>query len=222
MNTVPSATKNRYMYPITFTEYQAFIGLMMLAGVFRVHREPISKLYCVDPNLSRPIFKATLPRERFKVINTFLGIDDFRTRLERIKTNRLAPIKEVFEKLNCSLRESYNHKSFLRWTTLMSLTSTDCLCTVHALKARQYGIKIFVIADSLTFYPVNIEAYTDKNQLSNKPVDVVLRLPQHLRAEHVIIEDNFLHIYKKLLNLCIQHFCTLRKSEEKFLIGCKL
>ena len=104
----------------------------------------------------------------------------------------------------------------------MSLTSTDCLCSLHAVKARQYGIKMFVIADSLTFYPVNIEVYTDKNQLSNKPVDVVLRLPQHLKAEHVIIEDYFLHFYNKLLNLGIQHFGTLRKSEEKFLIGCKL
>ena len=130
MNTVPPATKNKYMYPITFTEFQAIIGLMMLVGVFRVHREPISKLYRVDPNLSRLIFKATLHRERFKVIITFLRIDDFRTRLERIKKNRLAPIKEVFEKLNCSLRESYNPKIFLRRT--------------NTYVVNEYGLPLFI------------------------------------------------------------------------------
>ena len=173
MNTVPSASKNRYMYPITFNEFQAFIGLMMLTGIFRVHRKPISNLYCDDSNLSRPIFKATLPRERFKLFLRFFRFDDFRTTLERIKTDRLASNREVFKKVTCALRESYNPNKLLTIDEHLCLNRGRCSFLQYIpSKPDRYGMKMFVIADSLTFYPINIDVYTVKNQLSNKPVDV--------------------------------------------------
>ena len=113
LSSLSGATKNKYIYPITFLQLQAFIGLIILTGVFRVHREPISNLYSDDPNLCRPIFRATLPREKFKVIFRFLRFDDYRTRLERIKTDRLAPIREVFEEVIHKLKTSYIPNKFI-------------------------------------------------------------------------------------------------------------
>ena len=41
----------RYFEDITLEEMQAFIGLMILTDIFRVSREPLSKLYSQNPNL---------------------------------------------------------------------------------------------------------------------------------------------------------------------------
>ena len=61
---------------------------MILNGVFRVNREPLSKLYPQDPNFCHIILKATLPRERFKTILRFLRFDTYETRLVRVSSNQ--------------------------------------------------------------------------------------------------------------------------------------
>ena len=49
----------------------AFFGLMLLIGVFRASRDPVNCIYSDDPNYSRPIFRDTMPRDRFKLILRF-------------------------------------------------------------------------------------------------------------------------------------------------------
>ena len=49
---------------------------MILFGVFRVNKEAITNLYSEDPNIYRPIIKASMPRDRLKVILRFLRFDD--------------------------------------------------------------------------------------------------------------------------------------------------
>ena len=65
---------------------------MILNGAFRASREPLSDLFSEDPNFGRPIFRATMPRERFKVFLRFLRFDDVDTRPERQKSDNLAAI----------------------------------------------------------------------------------------------------------------------------------
>ena len=86
----------------------SFIGLLILSGVFRSSREPISELYSDDPNRGRPIFPATMPRDRFKALLRFLRFDDLETRLERLATDRLAPIRHVFDAINYALKNAYS------------------------------------------------------------------------------------------------------------------
>ena len=56
-----------YYSLFSYDEILAFIGLLILSRVFRSIREPISDLYSEDPNRGKPIFPATMPRERFNV-----------------------------------------------------------------------------------------------------------------------------------------------------------
>ena len=58
-------------------------------------------------------------------------------------------------------------------------------------KPDRYGIKIYVLADSRNFYPVNFEVYCGKQAVSNSPKDLVLRLTSVLNAGHIICGDNY-------------------------------
>ena len=59
---------NNYIYPATFQEMKAFLGLIILCGCFRAYREPTTDLFSEDSNFDRPIFRTVMPRERFKSI----------------------------------------------------------------------------------------------------------------------------------------------------------
>ena len=215
----PSITKeSKYKTPLTVIELEAFIGLMLLTGVFRVNREPVSNLYCSDPNLARPIFKATLPRDRFKIILRYLRFDDFRTRIPRVINDRLAPIREILELINGSFKESYIPNTFL--------TVDEHLCKYRGRcpfkqyipsKPHRYGIKMFIVADSRNFYPNNVEIYTGKSTLSNSPQEIVLRLTAHLPRGHVIMGDNFftsLKLSNILLDRGIKYFLFEKNRRE--------
>ena len=177
LNTNRRDTNNTYFKKLTFEELQAFLGLLILVGVLRVNREPLSKLYCDDPNFSRPIFKSTMARERFKTILRFIRFDDYQTRLVRMATDRLAPIRDVLENVRERFKNSFNPHKFVTVDEHMCGFRGRCpFRQFIPTKPDRYGIKIFIIADSLNFYPINIEVYTGKTAFSNKPEDIVLLL----------------------------------------------
>ena len=94
-------------------ELRALTGLMILTGVFRASREPLESLFCEDLNFGKPIFRATMPRERMKTILKFLRFDDHSSWMERARVDKLAPIREMFEMVKRSLHSAYNPGTFV-------------------------------------------------------------------------------------------------------------
>ena len=78
---------NRYLVPFSLMELYGFLGLLILNGVFRCNKEPITELYSEDPNKSKPVFKAAMPRERLKALLRYIRFDDYSSRLERLQTD---------------------------------------------------------------------------------------------------------------------------------------
>ena len=192
---------------------------MILIGVFRASRDPVNCIYSEDPNLSRPIFRATMPRDRFKLILRFLRFDDFRTRLERQKSDQLAHIRFVFDSVVTALRNSYNPNK--------QLTIDEHLCKYRGhcpfrqyipSKPDKYGIKMFIIADALNYFPINIEVYTGVLKGCTTE-DTVIRLASHLKPGHRLFGDNFFSSVKlcnKLRNdFGISYLGTLRKIRRE-------
>ena len=189
----PDFTHRRYFSLISLQEIHTLLGVMILFGVFRVNRETISNLYSTDPNLSRPIIKASIPRDRLKVILRFLRFDDASTRLQRVLNDKLAPIREIFDKINESLRNSYFPGKWLTVDDHMAGFRGRCpIKQFIQSKPDKYGIKMFVLADARTYYPCNIEVYIGKTSLhSTKPQEIVMRLCSHIQPGHSLVGDNY-------------------------------
>ena len=86
---------------------------MIEIGALRLCREPLSNIYCEDINKCRPIFKAVMPRDRFRNILRFLTFDNEATRTERRKSDKLAPIRYVIETIKDHLLANYSPGKWL-------------------------------------------------------------------------------------------------------------
>lgn len=67
--------------PVNKMELHAFIGLLLIAGCFKANHEPILELWSTkNPAFQRPIFRATMVRNRMKSLLRFLSFDDLANR----------------------------------------------------------------------------------------------------------------------------------------------
>lgn len=79
---------------IELDEMDAFLGLLLMAGVEKSWNVPVRELFL--DKMSNPIYKATMSVNRFENIRRFLRFDDKRTRIRRLETDKLAPISYVW------------------------------------------------------------------------------------------------------------------------------
>ena len=75
-------------------EILAFIGLLILAGVQRSQNENLNELWSMSSG--RPIFRATMSKNRMNSLLKFCRFDDASTRDTRMETDKLAPIREFW------------------------------------------------------------------------------------------------------------------------------
>ena len=88
-----------------WTECEAFIGLLLLAGVYRGNQEALEELW--SRKYGRPIFVATMSLKRFKQILRFCRFDNKNTREERRATDKLAAIRDLWTMFVATLRKYY-------------------------------------------------------------------------------------------------------------------
>ena len=85
-----------------WVESEAFIGLLLLAGVYRGNRESLEELW--SRKYGRPVFLATMSLKRFKLILRFCRFDNENTREERRATDKLAAIRDLWTMFVSRLR----------------------------------------------------------------------------------------------------------------------
>ena len=221
INNNPGFIHEPYFNPISLQELHTFLGLMILFGVFRFNKEAITNLYSEDPNISRPIIKASMPRDRLKVILSFLRFDDASTRLVRSQTDKLAPIRDIFDRIKDTLINSYSPGKWLTIDEHMAGFRGKCPIKLYIpSKPDKYGIKMFIVADAKTYYPCNIEVYIGKNSLyRNKPEDTVMRLCSRLPPGHFLVGDNYfssVHLSNRLRDKYKMHYLgTMRMNRRE-------
>lgn len=156
-NAAPS-TLPSFVKPVTLTELRALFGLFYLAGVFKMNDMSTKEIF--DKFTGVMIFRATMSRCRFEFLINCLRFDDKETREERRASDRLAPIREVFDHIIKMCGEYY--------------TPTDC-CTIDEQllsfrgrcifkmyipsKPDKYGIKILMMCDAKTAYMLKAIVY---------------------------------------------------------------
>ncbi|XP_061910058.1 uncharacterized protein LOC133654077 [Entelurus aequoreus] len=77
------------------TDLQAYLGLLILAGVYRSRGEAATSLW--DAESGRPIFRATMPLKFFHTYSRLIRFDDRESRPVRRVTDKLAAIREVWD-----------------------------------------------------------------------------------------------------------------------------
>lgn len=154
--------KNIWM-PLAEVELNAFIGILISAGALRCSKENTTEMWTTDESIRRAIFTASMSRDRFVSIRTFLRFDDKITREERRATDKLAGIRELWDDFVETCKKSYIPRDTI--TVDEQLVGFRGKCPFRQYmksKPAKYGIKIWAAADVKTSYLYNLQVYTGK------------------------------------------------------------
>lgn len=177
------------------TEFMAFLGLIIAMGVTKQNKVNIKNLWEPESLYHMPIFTATMPRVRFNTLLWGIRFDDKDTRNERLETDRLAALREVTEILKNNCNMAYVPGPNVTVDERITPFRGRCRFRVYMKnKPNKYGIKSWVLCDSLNFYVKNFEIYLGKkdNQRDVKQgLNVVKRLTTVLEKGRNVTCDNF-------------------------------
>ncbi|KAJ8938411.1 hypothetical protein NQ318_011994 [Aromia moschata] len=202
-------------------EIRALFGLLYLAGVTHANRLNTEDLWRRD-GYGVEIFHLTMSLQRFRFLVRVLRFDDKDTRLERMKTNKLAPIRIVFESFVANCQTGYYLSAFITVDEILAGFRGRCSFRQYIpSKPNKYGLKILVLCDAKMFYTSKLEVYVGSQpdgpfKISNSPKDVVLRLCEHVFANcRNVTMDNWFTSIPLVETLLHQHKLTVIGTVRK-------
>ncbi len=202
------------------TELQAFIGLLLLAGVYRSRKESTDSLW--DDQTGRTIFRATMSGKRFVELNAALRFDDKRTRPARCRNDKLAAIRTIWDKWNPRLARLFNpNRDICVGEQLVQFKGRCSFRQYMPRKPAKYGIKVWVTCDVGTSYAWRMQVYTGKaadgRAEVNQGMMVVLEMTEGLKGNTVTC-DNFFTTYalaEELLKRKMTLVGTIRRNRPE-------
>ncbi|XP_060766902.1 piggyBac transposable element-derived protein 4-like [Neoarius graeffei] len=202
------------------TDLHAYLGLLILAGVYRSRGEAAASLW--DAENGRPIFRATMPLKLFYTYSRMLQFDNHELRPARRVADKLAAIREVWDKWVERLPYLYNPGPDV--TVDEQLVPFRGRCPFRQYmpsKPARYGIKLWVACDAKSSYAWKMQVYTGKptsgGPEKNQGMRVVLDMTEGLRGHNVTC-DNFFTSYElgqQLLKRKITMVGTVRKNKPE-------
>lgn len=148
--------------PVDKVEINAFFGLLILAGSFKANHEPILELWSTKyPSFQRPIFCATMSRNRMKSLLRFIRFDDLATRPERREVDKLAAIRYIHDTFASNCKKSYTPNAGVCIDEQLVPFRGRCPFRVYIKsKPDKYGVKVWALCDSTNSYCWNLQVYT--------------------------------------------------------------
>ena len=166
------------------TELQAFLGSLILAGVYHSALESLDEMW--SPKTGRAIFIATMPLKRFKSIMRYLRFDNKTTRAERLVNDKLAAIRDIWDMFIAQLQLPYIPGTDM--TVDEQLIPFRGRCPFRQYmpsKPAKYGIKVWWNCDGTTSFPLNGQIYLGHNELVQVDEHEILELV-HISVKAVI------------------------------------
>ncbi|XP_071396353.1 piggyBac transposable element-derived protein 4-like [Centroberyx affinis] len=202
---------------IDATDLQAYVGLLILAGVYRSRDESTRSLW--DGHTGRAVFRATMSHHTFSLISSNLRFDDKLTRPARHqKHDKLAAFRTIWEKWVHRLPLLFNPGQDVCVDEQLVPFKGRCgFRQFMPRKPAKYGIKIWVTCDVITSYAWKMQIYTGKPAGSpevNQGQRVVLEMTEGLQGNTVTC-DNFFTSYalaEELLRRKLALVGTIRKN----------
>ncbi|KAL3972417.1 XC chemokine receptor 1 [Sarotherodon galilaeus] len=188
--------------PMGRVEFRAYVGLLVLAGVYRSRGEACESLW--DAESGRSVFRAAMPLKTFRAYSSALRFDDRETRRAGRGEggggggyDKLAPIRAVWDEWCARLPAMYNPGPEV--TVDERLVPFRGRCPFRQYmpsKPARYGIKIWVACDSRSSYAWKMQVYTGKPDKRGPPekhlaTRVVVDLTEGLAPGRNVTCDNF-------------------------------
>lgn len=147
---------------VDVVELHAFIGLLIAAGHMKCCNQNYRSFW--HPFYGSTLFQATMGLTRFEQLLRFIRFDDKSTRSERRVSDKLCPIRSIWEQVTGKFGEYYIPSDNLTVDEqLMPCRCRCCFIQFMPKKPDKYGIKIFWLCDSKTAYPLKGLVYTGKD-----------------------------------------------------------
>jgi hypothetical protein len=167
---------------------------LIQAGVGHANHESLTELWDISQN--RPIYRATMSLQRFKALLQFLRFDD---RRNRDKSDRLAPIRYIFERFIKQLPQYFvPNENVTIDEQLVPFRGRCSFVQYMPKKPAKYGIKFWALCDADSRYVLGLEVYAgkignvvQKNLAANVALRLVDQLPNNVKQGRSITFDRY-------------------------------
>lgn len=205
-------------------EVCAVIGLLFLMGLKGFQHTAVQEIWTSDGTGLMAI-RGCMGYKRFLFLLRSIRFDDKHSRPEREMHDKLAAIRTLYDAFVQNCKNCYTHSEFITVDEkLVRFRGNFSSIQYIPSKPAKYGIKIFAVTDAKTFYTSSIEIYCGIQkpgpyQISNKPVDIVHRLTDHIKGDNRnLTTDNWYTTYDLVLSMLdckITCIGTLRKNKKE-------
>lgn len=205
-------------------EVQALLGLIYYAGILKANHLNTKELWETNGS-GVEIFRLTMSLNRFRFLLSSLRFDDKRTRTERKMLDKLAPIREFYDRFVENCKTGYSLSEFVTIDEKLEAFRGRCSFRQYIpSKPNKYGLKIFALADAKVYYTYNLEVYVGQQpegpfKKSNSPDAVVERLcePIYGSGRNVTLDNWFtsVSLVQKLLEKKLTVVGTIRKNKRE-------
>lgn len=206
----------------TADELKTYLGLLMLAGVYRGRFEPIINLWSISSG--RPIFNKAMPRNRFQQLTRVMRFDSKDDRQERRQRDKMAPLRYIHDKFAALCRANYKPGAHICVDEQLVTYRGRCPFKVYIpSKPGKYGLKVWLCCDVETSYLCNLELYTGRQGHGpeiNQATRVVLQMTNHLTGYgRGCTADNFFTTDTLANALLVRQttFCGTVKQNRRFI-----
>lgn len=205
---------------IASTELDAYIGLCILRGAYKSNNESVRELW--NPETGRNIFGQTMSINRFEEIRSMLRFDNPATRASRQQRDKLAAVRLLIDGFLSNCQLCYEHNESVTVDEQLYPFKGRCFLVQYMpSKPSKYGLKFWVLADSVTYYISNFELYTGKDDSRTVALGehVVMKMTSHIYGTgRNVTCDNFftsLHLARELTKKRLTLVGTIRSHRRE-------
>ncbi|CAB4009487.1 Hypothetical predicted protein [Paramuricea clavata] len=206
-------------------EMSAFFGLNILMGINRL--PTIRSYWDSDLFLGNAGFKTTMPSKRFLILNRYFHISDPQ---QENPTDKLAILRPLISKLDKAFQDVYvPGKNISIDEGLVKFNGRLSFKQYMPKKPNRFGIKVWMLADSETYFVPRFQVYLGKQQnadendavgargLGFKVVDF-LGKPYYNTYRHFYFDNYFssVPLLEHLLENKTYACSTLRHNRKQF------
>lgn len=195
--------KNKTWVNVNKEEFDAFVGLLLLAGKERSWDVNVRELFL--SKFSHPRYKATMSVNRFEDIRRMLRFDDKRTRQARLENDHMAAFRYIWELFVANCRAGMIPGPYVTVDEQLVGFRGRCKFIMYMPnKPAKYGIKIFWLCDANSGYAKDGMVYLGRQPGEPVQTDLASNVVKNLCAS----------IYSTGRNLTTDNYFTTHSLAE--------